>query len=161
MLILSRGDVMDLLTLDTCIDAVERAFRLHAEQRTFGPRVLGLPTEDGGFHIKIAGLRGERSYFAAKTNANFPQNRKRFGLPLIQGIVLLCDAETGFPLALMDSMELTVTRTDPNLKGATASNSNKPATLENGVTVSVPPFVVEGERIRVNPTESKYIERVK
>ncbi len=56
---------------------------------------------------------------------------------------------------------LTVTRTDPNLKGATASNSNKPATLENGVTVSVPPFVLEGEKIRVNPTESKYIERVK
>ena len=65
MLILSRGDVMDLLTLDTCIDAVERAFRLHAWQRTFGPRVLGLPTEDGGFHIKVAGLQGDRSYFAA------------------------------------------------------------------------------------------------
>jgi elongation factor P len=46
-------------------------------------------------------------------------------------------------------------------KGATASNSNKPATLENGVTISVPPFIVEGERIRVNPAEAKYIERVK
>ncbi|HJU74021.1 MAG TPA: hypothetical protein VJ717_09750, partial [Gemmatimonadaceae bacterium] len=87
MLILSRRDVMELLTLDACIEAVERAFRAHAEQRTFGPRVLGLPTEDGGFHIKVAGLRGERSYFAAKTNGNFPNNAQRFGLPTIQGTV--------------------------------------------------------------------------
>ena len=65
MLVLSSRDVIDLLTLDACIEAVERAFQLHAEQRTFGPRVLGLPTEDGGFHIKVAGLRGERSYVAA------------------------------------------------------------------------------------------------
>ena len=34
-------------------------------------------------------------------------------------------------------------------------------TLENGVTITVPPFVVVGEKIRVNPTEAKYIERVK
>jgi elongation factor P len=58
-------------------------------------------------------------------------------------------------------MELVVTETDPVLKGATVSNSNKPAKLENGVTVTVPPFITEGERIRVNPTEAKYIERVK
>ena len=51
--------------------------------------------------------------------------------------------------------------TEPQLKGATASNSNKPATLENGVTLYVPPFIAEGEKIRVNPAEAKYIERVK
>jgi elongation factor P len=56
---------------------------------------------------------------------------------------------------------LTVQQCDPFLKGATASNSNKPATLENGVTISVPPFIVEGEKIRVNPTEARYMERVK
>jgi len=111
MLILSRGDVMDLLSLDTCIDAVERAFRLHAEERTFGPRVLGLPTEDGGFHIKVAGLRGERSYFAAKTNGNFPNNTRRFGLPTIQGTVFLADATSGTPLAVMESGSITMLRT--------------------------------------------------
>jgi elongation factor P len=68
---------------------------------------------------------------------------------------------TPIGVKLPDSMELTVTRTDPILKSATVSNSNKPATLENGVAISVPPFITEGERIRVNPTESKYIERVK
>ena len=68
---------------------------------------------------------------------------------------------TPIGVALPASMELTVTETDPPLKGATASNSNKPATLENGVTLSVPPFIVEGEIIRVNPTEARYMERVK
>ena len=68
---------------------------------------------------------------------------------------------TPIGVALPATMELTVTRTDPPLKGATASNSNKPATLENGVTLSVPPFIVEGERIKVNPTEARYMERVK
>ena len=68
---------------------------------------------------------------------------------------------TPIGVALPASMELTVTSTEPVLKGATASNSNKPATLENGVTLQVPPFIVEGERIRVNPAEARYMERVK
>jgi elongation factor P len=58
-------------------------------------------------------------------------------------------------------MELTVARTEPTMKGATVSNVNKPAVLENGVTVTVPPFVNEGDRIRVDPTEGRYIERAK
>ena len=111
MLILSRREVMELLTLDSCIEAVERAFRLHAEQQTFGPGVLGLPTEDGGFHIKAAGLRGDRNYFAAKTNGNFPNNARRFGLPTIQGTVVLADASNGIPLAVMDSGSITMLRT--------------------------------------------------
>ena len=82
---------------------------------------------------------------------------------LMAGLVIEVEFYDNSPIgvALPPSMELTVTRTDPNLKGATASNSNKPATLENGVTVSVPPFIEEGEKIRVNPTEAKYMERVK
>ncbi len=82
---------------------------------------------------------------------------------LMPGLKIEVEFYDGTPIgvALPASMDLTVTRTDPQLKGATASNSNKPATLENGVTVSVPPFIAEGEKIRVNPAESKYIERVK
>lgn len=68
---------------------------------------------------------------------------------------------TPIGVSLPSSMELTVTETEPVMKGATASNSNKPATLENGVTLYVPPFIVVGEKIRVNPSESKYMERVK
>jgi ornithine cyclodeaminase/alanine dehydrogenase-like protein (mu-crystallin family) len=83
-LLLSRSDVLDLLSLPECIDAVERAFRLHAEGRSLGPGVLSVPAAGGGFHIKAAGLVGERSYFAAKTNANFSENPRRWGLPTIR-----------------------------------------------------------------------------
>ncbi|MCY7376918.1 MAG: elongation factor P [Pyrinomonadaceae bacterium] len=68
---------------------------------------------------------------------------------------------TPIGVQLPASMELTVRDTEPIMKGATASNSNKPATLENGVTLYVPPFILPGEKIRVNPAESKYMERVK
>ncbi len=60
MLVLSRRDVLDLLSLRDCIDAVERAFRLHAEGGTLGPGVLGIRAGAGGFHIKAAGLVGVR-----------------------------------------------------------------------------------------------------
>jgi alanine dehydrogenase len=111
MRILSRRDVIEALTLPECIAAVENAFRLHAEGGTLGPGVLGIPAAGGGFHIKAAGLAGERAYFAAKTNANFPENPQRFGLPTIQGTIVLADALTGRPLAVMDSGSVTALRT--------------------------------------------------
>jgi elongation factor P len=82
---------------------------------------------------------------------------------LMPGLKIEVEFHNGNPIgvALPPSMELTVVTTEPPLKGATASNSNKPATLENGVTLQVPPFIVEGERIRVNPAEARYMERVK
>ena len=54
-----------------------------------------------------------------------------------------------------------MTQTEPTMKGATVSNVNKPATLENGITIQVPPFINEGDRIRVDPIEGRYIERAK
>ncbi len=109
--VLSRSDVHALLTLPDCIAAVEQAFRRHAESKTFGPGVLGVHVPGGGFHVKAAGLVGSRSYFAAKTNANFPQNPATNGRPTIQGIVLLSDAGHGEPLAIMDSGSITALRT--------------------------------------------------
>src|SRR5689334_9853927 len=110
-LLLSRSDIERLLTPDECIAAVEDAFRQHALGNTPRPGILGLHAEDGGFHIKAALLTLERPYFAAKTNANFPHNSARHGLPTIQGVVVLCDAVTGQPLAVMDSMAITALRT--------------------------------------------------
>ena len=106
-LLLSRSDVERLLTPDECIAAVEDAFRQHALGKAPAPGILGLHAEDGGFHIKAALLTLERPYFAAKTNANFPHNGARHGLPTIQGVVVLCEAATGQPLAVMDSIAIT------------------------------------------------------
>jgi elongation factor P len=47
------------------------------------------------------------------------------------------------------------------VKSSTASASYKPATLENGLTVLVPPFVTEGEEIIIDPSENRYLERAK
>jgi alanine dehydrogenase len=110
--VLTRREVTELLVMDDCIDAVERAFRLHAEGRTIPPGVLGVHVEGGGFHVKTAALPlDDRAYFAAKVNANFPGNRERFGLPTIQGVIALFDVEDGYPLALLDSGQITGVRT--------------------------------------------------
>ena len=66
---------------------------------------------DGSFHVKAAFINADRHYFAAKLNANFPHNGARHGLPTIQGVVLLCDAANGLPLAVMDSIAITALRT--------------------------------------------------
>ncbi len=64
-------------------------------------------------------------------------------------------------IELPKSVDIEVRETEPPMKGATASASPKPATLVNGVVVKVPQFVESGEFIRVDPTEGRYIERVK
>lgn len=58
-------------------------------------------------------------------------------------------------------VELKVVETEPELKGATANNSPKPATLETGVVIQVPPFIRTGEVVRVDPYEGRYLERAK
>lgn len=57
------------------------------------------------------------------------------------------------------TVDLTVVETEPGLKGATVSNVTKPAKLETGLIVQVPPFITEGEKIRVNTAEGTYQER--
>jgi alanine dehydrogenase len=109
--ILTRRDVAALLSVEECTKAVEHVFRLYGEGKTQAPGVLGLHASNGGFHIKAGVLQLDRPYFAAKINANFPQNPKRLGLPTIQGVIVLSDADTGYPLAVMDSTEITAQRT--------------------------------------------------
>jgi alanine dehydrogenase len=103
MLIFSDSDVRRLLTLDDCIAAVEEAFRSPG----VGPASLSLHVDGGAFHVKAAVLG---SYFAAKSNGNFFDNPAR-GLPRIQGLIVLADAERGTPLAVLDSVYITIART--------------------------------------------------
>lgn len=110
-LLLARQQVRRLLDLDDCIAAVEDAFLQHARGRTLRPGVLGVPSTDGGFHLKAAGLVLEKTWFAVKCNGNFFHNASRFAMPNIQGLVLLCDGDNGYPLAVIDSIEITILRT--------------------------------------------------
>src|SRR5262245_6051432 len=109
--LLSRSGVERLLTPDACIAAVEDAFRQHALGKVPPPGILGMHAEEGSFHVKAALLATDRQYFAAKLNANYPNNGPRYGLPTIQGVVVLCDAANGAPLAILDSIAITLLRT--------------------------------------------------
>ena len=111
IVLLTSREVRSLLTMDECIAAVENAFRLYGEGNAVPPGVLSMHVPHGGFHIKAGLLDLGRPYFAAKVNGNFPENNTRFGLPTIQGVIVLCDAEKGCPLAVMDSRDITSLRT--------------------------------------------------
>lgn len=60
---------------------------------------------------------------------------------------------------LPPSVEMKVMETEPGIKGATVSNVTKPAKLETGLVVQVPPFITEGEMIRVSTADGSYLER--
>jgi elongation factor P len=59
------------------------------------------------------------------------------------------------------TVELKVAHTEPWMKGATAAAQYKPATMENGLVVSVPPFIQEGDILKIDTREDKYLERAK
>jgi alanine dehydrogenase len=107
MRILTRADVEAVLTLDDCIAAVEDVFRSYGQGHLAAPQSLGIHAEGGAFHIKTAVVR----LFAAKINANFPENPRRHGLPAIQGVIVLMDPDRGVPLAMLDSTLITILRT--------------------------------------------------
>ena len=110
-LVLTRSDVTSLLDYDTCISAVEDAFLASATGRVLTPAICGTHVPNGGFHVKTAGLVGDRVVYALKVNGNFPGNRERTGLPTIQGLITLHDAVDGRVLAVMDSIRITEMRT--------------------------------------------------
>ena len=64
-------------------------------------------------------------------------------------------------VTLPNTVDLEITDTPPEIKGATATNQNKPATLETGLIVQVPPFIRTGEVIRVDTRNGEYVTRVK
>ena len=69
----------------------------------------------------------------------------------------------GAPLSMSppDNVVLEIIETEPVMKNANATGSYKPAKLENGITVGVPPYIESGERIRVKVAERTYMERAK
>lgn len=88
-------------------------------------------------------LEGQVGYLLPNTDVQISfHNERPIGVQLPQGVVL------------------TVTDTEPVLKGATATGSFKPATVETGLVVMVPPFVSPEDKIKINTDTGEYIERV-
>src|SRR6266478_8892133 len=110
-LLLHRTDVKELLSLRDCIDAVEEVFRQQGNGKVPPSGILGVKAPNGGLHVKAGLLPGDRNYIVAKLNTNFPGNRRQSSLPTIQGLIAVYDAENGRPLAVFDSIEITIKRT--------------------------------------------------
>ena len=82
---------------------------------------------------------------------------------LVPNVVFSIEMFEGFPIGVNPplTIELKVVKTAPFLKGATQTASNKPATMETGITINVPQFIKEGSILRIDTRDDKYLERVK
>jgi len=82
---------------------------------------------------------------------------------LVPNVVFTIEMHEGKPVGVKPplTVDLKVIKTEPYLKGATQSASGKPAILETGLTVTVPQFIREGDIVRIDTREDKYVERVK
>ena len=78
-------------------------------------------------------------------------------------VTVIINSEDQMPLSveMPANVILEVTETEPGLKGNTATNATKPATLETGARVNVPLFINEGDKIKVDTDKGQYQERVK
>jgi elongation factor P len=109
---------------------------------------------------------GDYYFMDQETYDQFPLNKDLLGdaplflLPNTTVDVSFHEKEPiGIELPL--TVELKVTETEPNLKTATVSSSYKPAVLETGLKIQIPPFIEEGEVIRIDTRDKKYLERAK
>src|SRR5262245_52075405 len=92
-LLVDRSGVREFLGLMECIDTIETIFHRQGEGKIPPSGILGVRAPSGGLHVKAAHLSGSKNYIAVKLNTNFPQNYLHFGLPTIQGVVVLYDAD--------------------------------------------------------------------
>ena len=78
-------------------------------------------------------------------------------------VTIIINSEDDMPLSvdMPQSVILEVTHTEPGVKGNTATNATKPATVETGARVNVPLFINEGDRIKIETTKGTYQERIK
>jgi elongation factor P len=98
------------------------------------------------------------SYEQLELQKDFVGDRATFLQDGMMVSVKLYD-EKPIGISLPDQVVLTIAEADPVVKGQTAASSYKPAILENGVRVMVPPFVEAGERILVDTNEIAYLRR--
>ena len=127
-------------------EKVERAF--------VEPREMTYLYADGNNFI----FMDKETYEQLTLDADFLEGQSGYLLPNTD-IQVNFHNERAIGVQLPGSVVLQVAETEPNLKGATATGSYKPAKLETGLSVMVPQFIVEGEKIKVNTDTGEYMER--
>lgn len=110
-LLLKQNEVSSLLELKDYINCVENAFKMHAEGKSLGTGLLHFDSDDLEFHIKAGGLKLSKTYFGLKAAGSSPHNQEKYGLPNNLGVIILYDGHNGYPLAIFESIEITIKRT--------------------------------------------------
>ncbi|NIP58365.1 MAG: hypothetical protein GWM92_08920 [Gemmatimonadetes bacterium] len=112
MIVLTRSDTRGLLELEACVDAVERAFGERGRGEGLEARRFHVAAREGAFHVTAGGVGAwaGRPAFGLKVNGRYPPAEPG-GNQRVSGAILLADAEDGRPLALLDSLVVTVMRT--------------------------------------------------
>jgi len=143
------------MSLTEHIEVVENAFRLYAEGEVLSPGLLHFDSGNGEFHIKVGGLKFPKVYFGLKSNGGFFQNKAKYGLPNIQGLILLHDGENGFPLAIFESGDITIKRT-----GAATAVAAKYLALEDADNVTICGCGIQGQIQLESIMQVRSIKRV-
>jgi ectoine utilization protein EutC len=129
LMILYEKDIRRVVTEEEAIEEIEKAFAAYAQGKAVVPGIISLniPGKNGDIHIKGAHIKGSE-FFAFKAASGFYDNPKK-GLPVSSGMMLLFDAETGFPISLLfDNAYLTQLRT--GAAGAVAAKYLAPKKIE-------------------------------
>ena len=109
---------------------------------------------NGDMHV----FMDTESYEQIELNSSAIEYELKFLKENMEVQIMMYQGET-LGVELPNSVELTVTETEPGIKGDTASGGTKPATVETGLTVNVPFFVNEGDVLVVNTTDGSYVSR--
>jgi len=136
----------------------ERRFRSRdkVEQAYLESRDMEYLYQEGNDHI----FMNLETYEQLKLSEEVIGNAVNY---LIPNVIFSIEFYEEKPIGINPPMTiaLKVVNTAPHLKGATAAGGSKPATLETGITINVPQFIKEGDMLKVDTRENKYLERIK
>ncbi len=153
-----KGGAFNQVELKNVIDGTKLNERFRADETVERARI---DTKDYQY-LYAEGERlvfmGSDTYEQIELEVDFVGERSAF---LQDGMTVSVQVHESTPIGIQlpEHVTLEVTETEPTIKGQTASSSYKPAMLENGVRVMVPPFVSTGERIVVDTNEVTYVRR--
>jgi len=127
-------------------DKVERAF--------VDPRDMQYLYQDGDSYV----FMDKENYEQLSLPAEFLEGQAGYLLPNADVQINFYNGRA-IGIEMPPSVVLTVVDTEPGIRNATATNTFKPAKMETGITVQVPPFINKGERIKIDTAEGTYMER--
>lgn len=111
-LIITRQEIEKALSLSDYLPIIEKVHSYHAQHQVYEPNLLHTDVHEGEFHLKTGGIIcKDEEYFGVKINGGFLKNNTNHNLPNILGIIYICNAQNGHPLAIMDSVAISCYRT--------------------------------------------------